>query len=50
MAHFAQLNDSNVVLTVNVIADADCLDGDDNELPDINQVKNVLISLSLIHI
>jgi len=31
MAHFAQLNDSNVVLAVNVIADADCLDGDDNE-------------------
>ena len=28
MAHFAQLDDSNVVLTVNVIADEDCLDGD----------------------
>jgi len=31
MAHFAQLDDSNVVLKVNVIADADCLDGDGNE-------------------
>tara|TARA_R100000656_G_scaffold31356_1_gene27362 strand:+ start:306 stop:677 length:372 start_codon:yes stop_codon:yes gene_type:complete len=31
MAHFAQLDDSNVVLHVNVIADADCLDGDGNE-------------------
>ena len=31
MAHFAQLNDSNTVLTINVIADADCLDGDGNE-------------------
>ena len=31
MAHFAQLNDSNVVLAVNVIADADCLDDDNNE-------------------
>jgi hypothetical protein len=28
MAHFAQLDDSNVVLAVNVIADADCLDGE----------------------
>ena len=27
MAHFAQLDDSNVVLAINVIADADCLDG-----------------------
>ena len=27
MAHFAQLNDSNIVLAINVIADADCLDG-----------------------
>ena len=31
MAHFAQLDDSNAVLAVNVIADADCLDGDGNE-------------------
>jgi len=31
MAHFAQLNDSNVVLAVNVIANADCLDSDGNE-------------------
>ena len=31
MAHFAKLNDSNLVLTVNVIADADCLDDDGNE-------------------
>ena len=28
MAHFAQLDDSNVVLAINVIADADCLDGE----------------------
>jgi hypothetical protein len=28
MAHFAQLNDSNIVLAINVIADADCLDGE----------------------
>ena len=27
MAHFAQLNDSNIVLAINVIADADCVDG-----------------------
>ena len=31
MAHFAQLNDSNVVIAVNVIADADCLDDNGNE-------------------
>lgn len=31
MAHFAQLNDSNVVTAVNVIADADCLDSDGKE-------------------
>lgn len=31
MAHFAQLNDSNEVIAVNVIADADCLDSDGNE-------------------
>ena len=31
MAHFAQLNDSNVVISVNVIADADCLDDNGNE-------------------
>tara|TARA_R110001606_G_scaffold356936_1_gene508366 strand:+ start:104 stop:502 length:399 start_codon:yes stop_codon:yes gene_type:complete len=31
MAHFAVLNDSNVVTAVNVVADADCLDGDGNE-------------------
>tara|TARA_R100000951_G_scaffold5714_1_gene6173 strand:- start:1262 stop:1633 length:372 start_codon:yes stop_codon:yes gene_type:complete len=31
MAHFSQLNDSNEVIAVNVIADADCLDGDGNE-------------------
>ena len=28
MAHFAQLDDSNVVLAINVIGDADCLDGE----------------------
>tara|TARA_R110001606_G_scaffold375732_1_gene534126 strand:+ start:68 stop:439 length:372 start_codon:yes stop_codon:yes gene_type:complete len=31
MAHFSQLNDSNVVIACNVIADSDCLDGDGNE-------------------
>ena len=31
MAHFSQLNDSNEVIAVNVIADADCLDSDGNE-------------------
>tara|TARA_R110002012_G_scaffold218004_2_gene389259 strand:- start:1854 stop:2285 length:432 start_codon:yes stop_codon:yes gene_type:complete len=31
MAHFAQLDENNVVLAVNVIADADCLDGDGKE-------------------
>ena len=31
MAHFAQLNDSNVVTAVNVIANADCLDSDGKE-------------------
>ena len=31
MAHFAQLDENNVVLAVNVIADADCLDGEGNE-------------------
>lgn len=31
MAHFAVLNESNVVTNVVVIADADCLDGDGNE-------------------
>ena len=31
MAHFAVIDGSNVVTNVNVIADADCLDGDDNE-------------------
>ena len=28
MAHFAQLDDSNEVIAINVIADADCLDGE----------------------
>jgi hypothetical protein len=31
MAHFAQLDENNTVIAVNVIADADCLDGDGNE-------------------
>ena len=31
MAHFALLDENNVVTTVNVVADADCLDGDGNE-------------------
>ena len=31
MAHFAILDDSNVVTAINVIADADCLDSDGNE-------------------
>lgn len=31
MAHFAQLNDSNEVIAVNVVADEDCLDSDGNE-------------------
>jgi hypothetical protein len=31
MAHFAVLDENNVVTTVNVVADADCLDGDGNE-------------------
>lgn len=31
MAHFAVLDGSNNVTKVNVIADADCLDGDGNE-------------------
>tara|TARA_B100001094_G_scaffold258019_1_gene257695 strand:+ start:1404 stop:1787 length:384 start_codon:yes stop_codon:yes gene_type:complete len=31
MAHFAELNDSNVVLRVVVIADSDCLDSEDKE-------------------
>ena len=31
MAHFAVIDGSNVVTNVNVIADADCLDGDGNE-------------------
>ena len=31
MAHFAQLNDSNIVINIVVIADSDCLDGDNNE-------------------
>lgn len=31
MAHFAVLNDSNVVIAVNVIANADCLDESNNE-------------------
>jgi len=28
MAHFAQLDDSNEVIAINVIADADCIDGE----------------------
>jgi len=31
MAHFAQLNDSNIVQTIVVIADEDCLDDSNNE-------------------
>jgi len=31
MAHFAQLDDNNVVIAVNVIAEADCLDSEGNE-------------------
>jgi hypothetical protein len=31
MAHFARLNDDNIVTTVVVIADEDCLDSDGNE-------------------
>lgn len=31
MAYFAQIDDSNIVLTVNKIANGDCLDGDGNE-------------------
>ena len=31
MAHFAQLDENNAVIAVNVIADADCLDDNDKE-------------------
>ena len=31
MAHFAVIDGSNIVIAINVIADSDCLDGDDNE-------------------
>tara|TARA_R110000803_G_scaffold80228_1_gene145993 strand:- start:1887 stop:2273 length:387 start_codon:yes stop_codon:yes gene_type:complete len=31
MAHFAEINDSNVVIRVLVVGDDDCLDGDGNE-------------------
>jgi len=31
MAHFAQLDENNKVIAVNVIANADCLDSDNNE-------------------
>lgn len=31
MAHFVVLDESNIVTSINVIADSDCLDGDDNE-------------------
>ena len=31
MAHFAQLDENNEVIAVNVIANADCLDSDNNE-------------------
>jgi hypothetical protein len=31
MAYFAQIDDNNIVLTVNKIANEDCLDGDGNE-------------------
>lgn len=31
MAHFAELDENNIVTSVYVIADADCLDGDGNE-------------------
>ena len=31
MAHFAQLDENNVVIAVNVIADSDCLDSEGNE-------------------
>ena len=31
MAHFASLDENNIVTAVNVIANSDCLDGDGNE-------------------
>ena len=31
MAHFAQINDSNIVTSVHVVNNSDCLDGDGNE-------------------
>ena len=31
MAHFAVLDDNNLVTAINVIADSDCLDGEGNE-------------------
>ena len=31
MAHFAQLDENNIVTTVIVVANSDCLDSDDNE-------------------
>ena len=31
MAHFSQIDENNIVIAINVIADGDCLDGDGNE-------------------
>ena len=31
MAHFAQINDSNIVTSVHVVANADCVDGNGDE-------------------
>ena len=31
MAHFAKLDENNIVLSVEVVMDSDCLDADDNE-------------------
>tara|TARA_R110002020_G_scaffold277175_1_gene492407 strand:+ start:998 stop:1570 length:573 start_codon:yes stop_codon:yes gene_type:complete len=43
MAHFARLDDSNIVVEVNVIADADCLDenGDESEAVGIAFCKSL---------
>ena len=31
MAHFSQIDENNIVVTTNVIADSDCLDSDNLE-------------------
>ena len=31
MAHFAEINDSNIVTSVHVVANADCVDGNGDE-------------------